>query len=168
MHRSRSLIVLVLGVLVPGLVAVASPAVGQSRPPRDPAEIQKKIQKSAELQRQALQTLADPARAERLTTSAYAQLQSAYTDMVINSSNMKMPDPLAGINARKAQQALTHLLSASDAFKNSQSSPASPAPQGQDTTDPPADTSPKSSSNLEVARNSLVEALRLTNSVLVY
>lgn len=81
---------------------------------------------------------------------------------------MKMPDPLAGINARKAQQALTHLLSASDAFKNSQSSPASPAPQGQDTTDPPADTSPKSSSNLEVARNSLVEALRLTNSVLVY
>jgi hypothetical protein len=155
-------------VLVPGLVAVASPAVGQSRPPRDPAEIQKKIQKSAELQRQALQTLADPARAERLTTSAYAQLQSAYTDMVINSSNMKMPDPLAGINARKAQQALTHLRSASDAFKNSQSSPASPAPQGQDTTDPPADTSPKSSSNLEVARNSLVEALRLTNSVLVY
>lgn len=107
MHRSRSLIVLVLVVLVPGLVAVASPAVGQSRPPRDPAEIQKKIQKSAELQRQALQTLADPARAERLTTSAYAQLQSAYTDMVINSSNMKMPDPLAGINARKAQQALT-------------------------------------------------------------
>ena len=168
MHRSRSLMVLVIGVLVPGLVAVASPAAGQSRPPRDPAEIQKKIQKSVELQRQALQTLADPARAERLTTSAYAQLQAAYTDMVINSSNMKMPDPLAGINARKVEQALTQLLSASDALKNSQSQPASPAPQGQDTTDQPAETSPKSSSNLEVARNSLQEALRLTNSVLVY
>jgi hypothetical protein len=162
-HRSRSLVVLVLG-----LIAVASPAVSQSRPPRDPAEIQKKIQKSAELQRQALQTLTDPARAERLTTSAYAQLEAAYTEMVINSSNMKMPDPLAGINARKAQQALTHLLSANDALKESQNRPASPTPQGQETADPPPGTSPGSGSKLELARNSLEQALRVTNSLFVY
>jgi len=130
MHRSRSLVLLVLG-----LVAIASSAIGQSRAPRDPAEIQRKVQRSAELQRQALQALADPPRAERLVNSAYAQLQSAYTDMVINSSNMKMPDPLSAIHSKKAQQALTHLLSASDALKNSLSQPAAAAPQGQESAD---------------------------------
>jgi hypothetical protein len=160
MHRSRSLAVLVLG-----LVAIASSAMGQSRSPRDPAEIQRKIQRSAELQRQALQALADPPRAERLVNSAYAQMQSAYTDMVINSSNMKMPDPLSGINSRKAQQALTHLQSASDALKNSLSQPAAATPKGEESADQAPDTS-RASSYVEGARSSLDQALRLTNSML--
>jgi hypothetical protein len=161
MHRSRNLAVLVLG-----LVAIASSAMGQSRSPRDPAEIQRKIQRSAELQRQALQALADPPRAERLVNSAYAQMQSAYTDMVINSSNMKMPDPLSGINSRKAQQALTHLQSASDALKNSLSQPATSTPRGEESTDQTPDASPRASSYLEGVRSSLDQALRLTNSML--
>ena len=160
MHRSRNLAVLVLG-----LVAIASSAIGQSRAPRDLAEIQRKIQRSAELQRQALQALADPPRAERLVNSAYAQMQSAYTDMVINSSNMKMPDPLSGINSRKAQQALTHLLSASDALKNSLSQPAAATPKDQESADQAPDTS-RASSYVEGARSSLDQALRLTNSML--
>jgi len=159
MHRSHSLAVLVLG-----LVAIASSAIGQSRAPRDPAEIQRKVQRSADLQRQALQALADPSRAERLVSSAYAQLDSAYTDMVINSSNMKMPDPLSAINTRKAQQALTHLLAASDALKNSLSQPAA-TPKGQESADQAPDTS-RASSYVEGARSSLDQALRLINSMM--
>ena len=118
------------------------PAATQSKPPRDPVEIQRKIQRSAELQRQALQALGDPARADRLITSAYASLKSAQDDMVINATTARLPDPLLNLNVKKADQALTLVQGAGDAFKGSAENPA------------------------ELARERLQQALRVTNTLL--
>jgi len=57
-------------VVLLGALVAASPALSQSgRPPYDQAEIQRKVQKSVGLQRQALQALSDPKRAEVLPAS---------------------------------------------------------------------------------------------------
>ena len=164
MNTHHRLVALALGIF-----AVVSPALAQaSRPPRDPIEIQKKIQKSAELQRQALQNLTDPTRAERLITDAAVELQAAYTDIVINASNMTMPDPLSGINSRKAQQALSLLQGASDILKTSrQNQPIVPTPPGQENVDQPAEPAP-SRPYLDAVRSNLEQARRLTSSLVVY
>jgi len=85
----------------PGLTAAQS-----TRPPRDPANIQRKVQKSAELQRQALQTLSDPAKAAKLVGGAYTELKSAHDDIVMNDSNVRPRDPTLGLSGRRAEQAL--------------------------------------------------------------
>lgn len=163
MNTHHRLVALALGIF-----AVVSPALAQpSRPPRDPVEIQKKIQKSAELQGQALQYLTDPTRAERLITAAAVELQAAHTDIVINASNMKMPDPLSGINSRKVQQALSLLQGASDILKtNRENQPTAPTPQEQENTDQPAETAP-ARPYLEAVRSNLEQARRLTHSLVV-
>jgi len=103
---------LAVAVLLGALVA-ASPALSQSgRPPYDQAEIQRKIQKSVGLQRQALQALSDPKRAEGLLRSAWTELRAAQHEMIINASVAKFADPLFEITNRKAQEALVHLQAA--------------------------------------------------------
>ncbi len=142
----RRPVVLVLALLA--VLAGVPPAAAQSsRPPRNPVDIQRKIEKSAELQRQALQTLANPGQAEQLIWKAYAELKSAHNDMILNLSNMKFPDPLLGVNSEKTDQALRLLQQAGDTLKaRDQSS----APSG----------------SVDVVRNHLEQALRLTGTVL--
>jgi hypothetical protein len=92
------------------------PALSQSgRPPYDQAEIQRKIQKSVGLQRQALQALSDAKRAEGLLRSALTELRAAQHEMIINASVAKFVDPLFEITNRKAQEALVHRQAAADA-----------------------------------------------------
>ena len=93
----------------------ASSAVAQSgKPPRDPAAIQRKVQRSADLQRQALETLSDPAKAARLAGSAYIELKSAHDDMIMNASNSKFPDPVLDFNSKRTGQALGLVQVAAD------------------------------------------------------
>jgi hypothetical protein len=106
-------IILLMGVTA--VLASACPAVAQStRPPRDPTIIQRKVQRSADLQRQALENLSDPARAGKLARSAYTDLKSAQDDMIMNASNSKYPDPLLDLSTKKAQQALGLVQTAGD------------------------------------------------------
>lgn len=135
-----------LAVAGVALALCASASTAQSRPPRSPVDTQSKMQKSVDLQRQALQTLADPERAERLISGAYSELQAAHSDLIINAANMKFPDPLFDLNHRKLQQALALLQKARDAINTrNQSTPTSP---------------------IDTVRSSLEQALVLTNSVL--
>jgi hypothetical protein len=133
-----------VGILISALTLViwVHPIAAQSKSPRDPVEIQRKVQRSAELQRQALQALGNPAQADRIIGSAYASLKSAQDDMVVNASNAKAPDPLLGLNMKKAEQALGLVLGAQDAFRGGVENPA------------------------EVARERLQQALRVTNTLL--
>ncbi len=137
-----------LALALAAVLTAAPPASTQSsRPPRNPLDIQTKIQKSAELQRQALQTLANPGEAEQLIWKAYAELQAAHGDMIINASNMKPPDPLFDVSNQKMQQALLKLQQAGDTLKT------------RDQSSGPSDP-------VDVARTHLQQALRLTNMVL--
>lgn len=116
MNAPTRLTVMVLALTV--MLTAASSAVAQrSKPPRDPAMTQKKLQRSASLQRQALQALTDPAQAELLVKNAWTELKSAQDDMVINASNMRFPDPLFNTNNRRAEQALALLLGCWDTLK---------------------------------------------------
>ena len=123
-------------------LSLPAPVAAQSKPPRDPVEIQRKVQRSAELQRQALQALGNPAQADRIIGSAYASLKSAQDDMILNAANAKPADPLLGLNIKKAEQALGLVLGAQDAFKGGLENPA------------------------DVARERLQQALRVTNTLL--
>ena len=145
-----------LGTLA-GSLAAAFPAAGQS----SSADIQTRFQRSAELQRQALQSLTDPGRAERLISNAHAELQSARSAMVIKASGMKFPDPLLEINTRNAGQALSLLQAAHDALKTNR--PGVVAAPDRETSAPAA-----ASPHLEAVRTNLEQALRLTSSVFVY
>src|ERR1700738_3614757 len=88
-------------VLLAAIVA-APPALAQSGRPRyESAEIQRKVQKSAELQRQALQALTDPRRAEGLVQSAWTELRAAQHEMIMNASGAKFVDPLFEMSNKK-------------------------------------------------------------------
>ncbi len=99
------------------ILASAAPAAAQGKQPRDPAMIQRKLQRSADLQRQALQALGDRERAEKLVGTAYNELKSANDDMILNKKNTKFPDPLFGPNIRRCDQALDLVLVAWDALR---------------------------------------------------
>jgi len=133
----------VAAVVVPAGFAAAQSA----RPPRDPANIQRKVQKSAELQRQALQTLSEPAKAAKLVGGAYTELKSAHDDIVMNVSNSRRLDPTLGLSSRKAEQALALVQVAGDTLNgHAQWSDPDGAVAG--------------------VRDRLQQALRLTNSLL--
>jgi hypothetical protein len=85
-------------VLTLVLLLMAAPASTIAQPRRTSADIQAQVQKSAELQRQALESLTDLERAERLISNASAELQSALSTMEINASGQKAPDPLLNLN----------------------------------------------------------------------
>ena len=148
-------------VLTLMLLLMAAPVSTIAQPRRTSADIQAQIQKSAELQRQALQSLTDPERAERLISNASAELQSAMRTLMINSSSQKSADPLLDFNVQRMRQALAHLQQASETLKAHR--PPASAPQGQEVT-PTAE----SRSYLGVVRNSVEQALRITDTVLVF
>ena len=128
------------------ILASAAPAATQGKPPRDPSMIQRKLQNSADLQRQAMQSLGDRERAEKLVGSAYNELKSADDDMVINKNNMKIPDPLFGPNIRRCDQALDLVLLAWDALRA-------------------RDKWTGAEAQVQGVRSKLEQALRLTNTV---
>ena len=124
------------------------PSLAQTfKPGRDSAGIQRRTQKSAELQRQALQTLGSPAQAEQLVGEAYMQLKGVQDDLIGNASSLKAPDPIANLNIKKAGQALSVLQEAWDALKV------------RDKSDSPGRAA-------DLARDRLEQSLRLTNTLL--
>ncbi len=128
------------------LLASLSSAVAQSgKPPRDLAAIQRKVQRSADYQKQALEALSEPAQAARLVGNAYTHRKAAQDDMVINATTARSVDPIQELNGRKVNQALTLVQQAGDAL-------------GARNTDP--------DNAVAVARDRLQQALRLTNSLL--
>ena len=142
----RHLIALVL-VIVGALMALSSAAAQYAQVPRTAVDLQAQVQKSAELQRQALQSLPDVGRAEPLITRAYDTLQAAMSSMVIKASGAKSPDPLLNLNEQRMRQALLQLQQASDAIKVNR---------------PPSETV------LGDVRKSLEQALRLTGTVFIF
>jgi hypothetical protein len=148
---------LAVAVLLGALVA-ASPALSQSgRPPYDQAEIQRKIQKSVGLQRQALQALSDPKRAEGLLRSAWTELRAAQHEMIINASGAKFVDPLFEISNRRAQEALVHLQTAADALQSNRAIPGARLDQ-EGSGAPPA-------SYLDGVRQHIEQAVHLTSGL---
>jgi len=96
------------------MLSVSSAVAQSGKPPRDPAAIQRKVQRSADLQRQALEALSDPDKAAKLARSAYTDLKSAYDDMIMNASNSKFPDPVLDLSSKKTGQALGLVQVAAD------------------------------------------------------
>jgi len=119
----------------------ATPVNPQSKPPIDPATIQRKVQSSMELQKQALQGLNDLPQAEKTVWNAHKQLSSAFNDMRL-VANTKSPDPVLDLNIRKAYQALGLIQQAGDALQARREGAA------------------------EVARDRLQQSLRITNLLL--
>ncbi|HKW95832.1 MAG TPA: hypothetical protein VJX92_28350 [Methylomirabilota bacterium] len=101
--------------------------------------------------------MADVARAEQLVGNAQAELQAARSAMVINASGAKFQDPLFDLNNKRALEALSLLQQARHMLKLEQ----------QHATAPPEGERPGARINLEVARDSLERAFRLTRLVLV-
>jgi hypothetical protein len=106
-----------MGLALAVVLVTASPAAAQSSKSHDPSVTQRKLQRSAELQRQALQALTDLGSAERLVKNAYDELKAAKDDMVIRASNTQFPDPLFPSNNRRMDQALALIQGAWDALK---------------------------------------------------
>ena len=83
-------------------IAMSSAAAQSPQPQRTSVHAQAQIQKSGELQRQALQNLTDLERAEDLINNAYAELQAALSTMIIKASGAKFPDPLFDMQKKGA------------------------------------------------------------------
>jgi hypothetical protein len=146
-----------VAVLLGALVA-PSPGLSQSgRPPYDQAEIQRKVEKSVGLQRQALQALSDPKRAEGLLRSAWTELRAAQHEMTINASVAKFVDPLFEVSNRKAQEALVHLQAAADALQSNRPTTGARLDQ-EGSAAPPA-------SYLDGVRRHIEEAVHLTSGL---
>jgi len=144
-------------VLLAAIVA-APPALAQSGRPRyEAAEIQRKVQKSAELQRQALQALTDPRRAEGLVQSAWTELRAAQHEMILNASGAKFVDPLLDISNKNAEAALVHLQLAGDALKSNRTITGARLDQEEGGQAQPA--------YLDGVRRHVEQALRLTNGL---
>jgi hypothetical protein len=149
-----------LGVaLLLTLLASASAVAQAPHPQYDVAELQRKVQRSAELQRQALQSLADPRKAESLVREAWTELRAAQHGMILNASSAKFVDPLFEMNKRRADQALSHLQLAGDALA-SQKGVTSPRAQQEE-------GAPAASSYVDGVRQHLEQAVRLTNGLML-
>src|ERR1044072_6503677 len=88
-------------LLLAALVATSSALAQAPRPPYEVADIERKVQRSAELQRQALQSLTDPRKAESLVRGAWTELRAALHEMILNASRAKFVDPLFELNNRR-------------------------------------------------------------------
>ncbi len=131
-------------LILTAALAAAAPA-QSAQPGRTPTEIQSRIQRSADLQRQALENLSDPGRAARLIANAHAELRGARSAIVIEGTAAKFKDPLLDLNTQKADKALSLLEAAADALKTNQPGAAAPP----------------------IVRTNLEQALRLTNAIVV-
>jgi len=144
-------------------LAGASSALAQSsRQPYAPSDIQGRIERSGDLQRQALRSLGDPTRAEQLVRKAYDELQTAQSALIINASGQKFPDPLLEINSRKLQDALSLLQRASDALRTNQG--ARPDRRDQEGEAPPETPA---GPDLDAVRSNIEQALRLASTVII-
>lgn len=139
-------------------IAMSSAAAQSPQSQRTSVHVQAQIQKSAELQRQALQNLTDLKRAEDLVNNAYAELQAALSTMIIKASGAKFPDPLFDMQKRRGEQALALLQVARDVLHTNRQDQR-PKDQGQD------GQPGGSRSNLERVRSNLEQALRLTSTL---
>lgn len=143
-------------VLWLGAIAWASPALAQSgRPLYDAADIQRKVQRSLTLQRQALQSLSDP-QAVTLVRSAWTELRAAQHEMIMNASGAKFVDPLFEMTSRRAEEALGHLQAAGDALATSRAT-------GIRVND--EDGGQAANAYLDGVRRHIEQAVRLTNSL---
>lgn len=142
--------------LLLGALALTSSALAQAPAlPYDQADIQQKVQKSANLQRQALQSLTDVPRAESLVRGAWTELRAAQHEMILNASRAKFVDPLFELNNRRAEQALGHLQKASDFLATQKSAPTVRADQDERSAGP----------SLDGVRQHIEQAMRLTNGL---
>lgn len=144
--------------LLLGAIASASPALAQSGRPRyEAADIQRKIQKSLELQRQALQSLNETARADTLVRSAWTELRAAQHEMIMNASGAKFVDPLFEMSNKRAGEALGHLQAAGDALESGRGS------AGARVNDEEGDQAPIP--YLDEVRRHIEQAVRLTSGL---
>src|SRR5262245_42532842 len=102
---------LVLGAMLCALVAEAQNI-------RSPIFIRQRIEQSLELQRQALAAGDDVEQALKLSWDAYVLLRAAHSDMIINASNMKFPDPLFPLADKRLERARAHILQAREVLKS--------------------------------------------------
>lgn len=139
------------------LIAMSSAAAQTGQPPRSAVDIQAKILKSAELQQQALQSLDDLGRAQRLISNASTELEAALSAIIIKNSGAKFQDPLLAIQRKRAEQALTLLQEARDALSAYRpDQPARDQGDGQS-------AAPRSS--LDGVHSNLERALNLTRTL---
>ena len=144
--------------LLLGAIASTSPALAQSGRPRyEAADIQRKIQKSLELQRQALQSLGEPARADTLVRSAWTELRAAQHEMIMNASGVKFVDPLFEMSNKRAGEALGYLRAAGDALESNRGS------AGARVSDEEGGQAP--TSYLDGVRRHIEQAVRLTSGL---
>jgi hypothetical protein len=139
-------------------IVMSSAAAQSPQSQRTSVHVQAQIQKSAELQRQALQNLTDLERAENLINSAYAELQAALSTMIIKASGAKFPDPLFDMQKRRGEQALALLQVARDVLHTNRQDQR-PKGQGQD------GRPGGSRAYLERVRSNVEQALRITSTL---
>ena len=139
------------------LLASASAVAQARRPQYDVADLQRKVQRSAELQRQALQSLTDPRKAESLVRGAWTELRAAQHEMILNASRAKFVDPLFELNNRRADQALGHLQQATDALERQKGVTNVRAEQEEG--------GAAAGSSVDGVRQHLERAVRLTNGL---
>lgn len=145
-------------VLSLGAVAWAAPALGQSgRGQYDAADIQRKVQKSLSLQKQALQSLGDSNQAVTLVRGAWTELRAAQHEMIMNASVAKYVDPLFEMSNRRAEEALGHLQVAGDTLAKNQGA-AGVRVNDEDGGQP-------TNAYLDGVRRHIEQAVRLTNSI---
>lgn len=146
-----------VALLLAALVVTSSALAQARRPPYEVADIQRKVQRSAELQRQALQSLADPRTAESLVRGAWTELRAAQHEMILNASRAKFVDPLFELNNRRADQALGHLQQATDALERQKGVTSVRAEQEEG--------GGAAGSSVDGVRQHLEQAVRLTNGL---
>ena len=143
--RRRIAIALTLGV---GLALWASAIEAQSRTaPRSPMLIRNQIEKSLSLQREATASLGDPDRAVKLVYESYGQMRAAHSSMVVNASSMKYKDPLFPATDERVQRARGLILRAHVALRDREHWNGKGNP-------------------IDVARETLLESIRLTQTIL--
>jgi len=139
---NRTLRTLLGAALVVGL----SVSLAQAQP-RNTGMIRQQLETSLALQIEAVNALDDAGRAEGLTYNAYVQMRAAHGHMTINDSNAKYPDPLFPLANRRIEQARGRLLAAHEVLKA-------------------RNTLNASGNAIDIARNHLTEAIRMTRIIL--
>jgi hypothetical protein len=156
---ARHVVALVLAALL--TVTWSAPAGSQLTPK---AEAQGRILKSSHLQHEALRALRDPGYAEQLVREAQEELQAAQKFLSGGWVAETSKDPLSTLNTKRIERALALLQRAGDTLSATIQRQAEAAATAE-RLEPP---SPARPDYVEVVRTSLMEALRLTNSVIVF
>lgn len=154
---ARGAVAMVLATL---LVAIWS-APTRSQPTAH-SEAQHRILNSGHLQHEALQALSDPGHAEQLVRKALQELLVAQE--WLSGARGAFKDPLAPLNNKRIQRALALLQQVVDVLSATNRGQAGVA-AGAERRQPPAVGRPDYA---ETVHANLVEALRLTNSVIVF